>query len=206
MDIKLAKFAPLAVGGLFLFRELLSLVFSLRFDVIRYVFPGGFYISIWTFFSLIAFALKIVFVLGLLYQFKMYTEGNISKIKMLSGALVGIYLLRIIASSIVGDWYYEEQIVGLLSIPVFLLVVANLVIGLTAKDPNSPQQPRQQAQYRPPVQMTQPVQYQQQPAQNFGGQQVQSIPDQLAALQALVDAGTLTQAEFKAAKQRIIGG
>ena len=199
MDIKLAKFAPLAVGGLFLFRELLSLVFSLRFDVVRYLFPAGFYISIWTFLSLIAFALKIVFVLGLLYQFKMYTERNIPKIKILAGAIVGIYLLRVVASRIVGDWYWVDQIVALLSIPIFLLLIANLVIGLTAKDPNSPQQPRQQGQYRPPVQMTQPL-------QNFGAQQGQSIPDQLAALQALVDAGTLTQAEFKAAKKRIIGG
>jgi hypothetical protein len=41
--------------------------------------------------------------------------------------------------------------------------------------------------------------------QNFGGHPGQSIPDQLAALQALVDAGTLSQAEFIAAKQRIIG-
>ena len=136
----------------------------------------------------------------------MYTERNIPKIKILAGAIVGIYLLRVVASRIVGDWYWVDQIVALLSIPIFLLVIANLVIGLTAKDPNSPQQPRQQAQYRPPVQMTQPVQYQQQPVQNFGGQSGQSIPDQLAALQALVDAGTLTQAEFKAAKQRIIGG
>jgi len=206
MDIKLAKFAPLTVGGLFLFRELLSLVFSLRFNVIRYVFPGGFYVSIWTFLALIAFALKVVFVLGLLYQFKMYTERNTSKIKMLAGALVGIYLLRVITSSLAGNWYYEEQIVRLLAIPVFLLLIANLVIGLTAKDPSAPQQPRQQVPYQPPVQMAQPVQYLQQPAQNFGAQAGQSIPDQLAALQALVDAGTLSQAEFKAAKQRIIGG
>ncbi|CAB4338994.1 unannotated protein [freshwater metagenome] len=206
MDIKLAKFAPVAVGGLFLFRELLSLVFSLRFDIVRYLFPADFYIGIWAFLSIIAFALKVLFVLGLLFQFKMYIEGNISKIQMVAGALVGIYLLRVIASFMVGNWYYEEPIVSYLAIPVFLLVIANLVIGLTAKDPNSPQQPRQQAQYRPPVQMTQPAQYLQQPVQNFSGQSGQSIPDQLAALQALVDAGTLTQAEFKAAKQRIIGG
>ena len=206
MDIKLAKFAPLALGGLFVFRELLTLVFSLRFDVIRYVFPGGFYISFWAFLSLIAFALKIVFVLGLLYQYKMYTERNISKVKMLAGALIGLFLIRYIVSSLVGYWYYDDTFVRLLTIPSFILLIANSVIGLTAKDPSAPQQPRPQAPYQPPVQMAQPVQYRQQPVQNFGAQPGQSIPDQLAALQALVDAGTLTQAEFKAAKQRIIGG
>ena len=206
MDIKFAKFVPLALGGLFVFRELLTVVFSLRFDVIRYVFPDGFYVSFWSFVVLIAFALKIVFVLGLLYQFKMYTERNLSKTKMIAGALVGLFLLRSVLSRVNGYWYFDPSFVRLLAVPIFILLIANLVIALTAKDPNAPQQPRQPAHYQPPVQMAQPVQYLQQPVQNFGGPQGQSIPDQLAALQALVDAGTLTQAEFKAAKQRIIGG
>lgn len=42
--------------------------------------------------------------------------------------------------------------------------------------------------------------------QNFGAQSGQSIPDHLAALQALVDAGTFSQAESKSVKQRVIGG
>ena len=42
--------------------------------------------------------------------------------------------------------------------------------------------------------------------QNFGAQSGQSIPDHLAALQALVDAGTFSQADFKSVKQRVIGG
>jgi hypothetical protein len=42
--------------------------------------------------------------------------------------------------------------------------------------------------------------------QNFRAQSGQSTPEHLAAPQALVDAGTLRQAEFNSAKQRIIGG
>ena len=41
--------------------------------------------------------------------------------------------------------------------------------------------------------------------QNFGAQSGQSIPDHLAARQALVDAGTFSQAESKSVKQRVNG-
>jgi hypothetical protein len=206
MDIKLAKFAPLALGGLFAFRELLTLVITYRFDVLYYLFSGdGLYFGPDQIILFFVFLLKIAFVLGLLYEFKLYTISKISQVKLVAGALVGLYFLRALVSTLmVGRW--DAGFIRLLGVLVFLLVIANLVIALTAKDPSAPQKPRQQAPYQPPVQMAQPVQYRQQPVQNFGAQPGQSIPDQLAALQALVEAGTLTQAEFKAAKQRIIGG
>ena len=191
MDIKLAKFAPLAVGGLFVLHEFLILVFGLRFNVFRYVFPEGLYISIWPFISLIAFALKVIFVLGLLFHYKMYTERNISKSKVLAGILIVIFYLQIIPSALLGNRYYIPFFIRLLELPLLILLIANLIIALTARDRSAPQKPHRQPRYRMPIQMA---------------QQGQSIPDQLAALQALVDAGTLTQAEFKAAKQRIIGG
>jgi hypothetical protein len=198
MDIRILKFAPLAVAGLFTFKELLSLVVTFRFDLIYYLFPDGLYFDPIQVIYLFILLLKVAFILGLLYQFKLFTESKITHVKIAAGAVAGIYVFRGLTTTLV--WGRSDRgFVTFVGILVFLAVIANLVLALITNDPNTPQRPSQQFQFRSPVQ------FQQQPMQNFGGQPGQSIPDQLAALQALVDAGTLSQAEFIAAKQRIIG-
>ncbi len=205
MDIKIAKFIPLALGGVFAVKELLTLVFTYQFNLEYYLFVDGFYVDPILIIYLVMLLLKLAFALGALYQFKLYSDSKVSQVKVVAGILVGVYFLRS-AMSALFEGRPQGAIVTLLSGITFILLIANLVVALTVKSSGTPQQPRKQAQYQPPVQMAQPVQYLQQPAQNFGAHQGQSIPDQLAALQALVDAGTLSEAEFKATKQRIIGG
>jgi hypothetical protein len=142
MDLKIAKFVPLAIGGLFLIRELLILVLTYSFNVMRYVFPRGIYFDQHLIFSFIIFLLKILFVVGLLYAFKMYSDGSISKVKAAAGVVLGLHVFRSIVTRISQPWE-DEPFLGLLVFPIFLLLVANLVIALTAKNPSAPPQPRQ---------------------------------------------------------------
>lgn len=138
MDTKVARFVPLAIGGLFLFRELLILVMTYSFNVLRYVFPRGIYFDQHLILSLIIFLLKIVFLVGLLYAFKMYSDGKLSQVKAAAGVVLGLHIIRSLVTTISQPWE-DKPFIGLLVLPIFLLLVANLVIALTAKNSSAPQ-------------------------------------------------------------------
>jgi hypothetical protein len=142
MNTKIARFVPLAIGALFLIRELLILVSTYSFNVLRYVFPRGIYFDQHLILSFIIFLLKILFLVGFLYAFKMYSDGNLSKVKVAAGVLLGLHVFRSIVTTISQPWE-DSAFIGLLVLPIFLLLIANLVLALTAKNPSAPPQPNQ---------------------------------------------------------------
>jgi hypothetical protein len=198
MDVKIAKFVPLVISGLVGLAEFFDFVFYHSFNLRWYLVPNSYYISLWTFLDLVHFALKLVLILGSAFVYYQYSKGDLKLAKTISLALPGIWMVRIIFSLMSGIG--GGIIYFLLNILAIFATIANLVVALTVKGEGEARPQRQPVYYnQPPVQQYQPPM----PLTPQGGQ---SIPDQLAALQSLVDNGTLTQAEFKAAKQRIIGG
>ena len=198
MDIKIAKFAPIPVAAFVAMAEFYSLVFWNSFNIRWYLFPHGLYFGVPTLLSLLAIALKIALIIGSVFTFLQYSKGDIKLAKTISFALPGIFILRIVISYILfGE--RAGSIYALFTLFAFFASIVNLIFAALLKPQGYVKAPRQPVYYNQPT-----VPYQQAP-QQLTAPVGQTIPDQLAALQVLVDNGTLTQAEFKAAKQRIIG-
>jgi F0F1-type ATP synthase assembly protein I len=86
--------------------------------------------------------LKLAFALGALFQFKLYSDSKVSQAKIVAGILVGVYFLRS-AMSALFEGRPQGLIVTLLTTLTFILLIANLVVALTAKNPSAPPQARQ---------------------------------------------------------------
>ena len=198
MDIKVVKFALIPLAAFVALAEIYELVILCNFNLRWYVFPYGYYYGISALFAMLALALKIALILGSAFAFLQYSKGDVKLAKYTSFALPGIFFLRIVVIFIWGGPHLGS-IYGLLTLLAFIASIVNLVFAALLKPQGYVKAVRQPVYYNQP-----PVLYQHAP-QQFSAQASQTIPDQLAALQVLVDNGTLTQAEFKAAKQRIIG-
>ena len=142
MDLKIAKFIPLALGGVFVVKELLTLVITYRFNLEYYLFVDGFYVDPVLIIYLVMLLLKLAFALGALFQFKLYSDSKVSQAKIVAGILVGVYFLRS-AMSALFEGRPHGGIVTLLTTLTFILLIANLVVALTAKNPSAPPQARQ---------------------------------------------------------------
>ena len=141
MDIKIAKFIPLALGGVFAVKELLTLVITYQFNLEYYLFIDGFYVDPVLVIYLVMLLLKLAFFLGALFQFKLYSDSKVSQVKVVAGILVGVYFLRSALTALF-EGRPQGGIVALLSALTFILLIANLVVALTAKNPSAPPQPR----------------------------------------------------------------
>lgn len=198
MDAKIAKFFLIPVAALVIIAEMYELLIWNGFNLQWYVFPYGFYFGLSALFALLALTLKVALVLGAVFAYLQYSKGNEKLAKTISLALPGIFIFRILIIYIWGGTHLGNMY-GLLSLFAFIAAIVNFIIAVMVKPEGYVKTPRQPTYYnQPPVQQYQPPM----PPAPQGGQ---SIPDQLAALQALADNGTLTQTEFHAAKQRIIG-
>ena len=207
MDIKIAKFFPIGLAGFAALKELITIATIFGFDPLLYVFPDGYHIDIYFIAYLITFFLKVLFILAAVYIAKLYQDDEVKKARILSGALLAVYAIRNFITLAFGTDIWITQLLTFMGYLVVLFTLSNFVISFFVNPSNgikSQRQPRQQAFYVPPQQQIPQAHFQ--APQQFSAPAGQTIPDQLAALQVLVDNGTLTQAEFKAAKQRIIGG
>jgi hypothetical protein len=195
---KVARFFPLAIPAIIILRELYRIIFWYGFDIVYYLNRDRYMHGI---LGLIIFvmtsAIKVVIGLGALYLAKSYSEAKVRNTKLIAGGLLGIYIFGGLVGRIAPS-YDSNAFSAILGLLLFIVIVANLVISLIITDPSAPAKTP-----RAPKPMPAPVAFNP-PAQNYASPAGQSVPDQLSALEKLHASGALTDAEFKAAKKKIL--
>ena len=196
---KVARYIPLGVAGLMVLRELIAIIFLYRFQM-NYYFQDSFWG--WNFFYTVAIifgtALKFATFLGLLFIYKVLPDGKVVASKLISGLALLALLIRGVITYIFGFGFHYSTISNIAALLVVIGLVVNFVIMLLAKDPNSSSYGLGKTR-----QVSAPVAFNP-PAQTYASPAGQSVPDQLSALEKLHASGALTDAEFKAAKKKIL--
>ena len=195
---KVARFVPLAIPALLILRELFLLIFWFEFDIIYYFNRDRLMNGLFGFLLFIVTSgIKVILGVAALYLAKLYSEEKLQYTKLIASGMFGLFFLTgLLSRLLVG---LSGGLISLvLGILLFIAMVTNLVISFIVKDSSAtPIFDSGENKVRPLVAFTAPV-------QNYSLPGMQSVPDQLAALEKLHASGALTDAEFKAAKKKIL--
>lgn len=209
MDIKYLKFTPLGVAVFAGLNELMRFVDVMDYtgNPIYWIEPTGFdYFGFETLVSLATWVMRLLIVAAPVLMLLAYDKIPAKFVKIGSAVLLGLFVFRLLVDLTIG-WGLGRDSYFLLFL-TFIAGTANLVLNFIVQDPNNPR-PIRQPQYGAPVyQQQQPVGYQQAPVgyQQQVPQAGNSMAAQIASLQQLHASGALSDAEFEAAKKRIIEG
>lgn len=202
MNPKVAKFFPLTIAGLAVLRELINIIFFWHFNLINYITYDlvetryGFGNFLYTFFI---FLLRANLIIGALLIVKMYLVNKIVVARLMSGVLIPVYFLPGLLRPYFGSYFFHHSLVSyILGGLISILLIVNFVISLVAKDANALARTPKFNQHNVP-----PIPFLPQSSANTQSSS-QSVADQLAAVKKMHKSGDLTDAEFKAAKKKIL--
>lgn len=198
MDAKVVRFFPLALSILYILREVLTIIFGYHFDVVWYFTQSWDEEGIVAGISgVIAGILKILIILGGFYSFKLLNDGKIKLAKVFILFMFGgLFLFGFLSVPLYN--YMPNEITLIFGLLIFLVFVVTLILILLVKDPNKVPKPQGAS---PKLVIPRPSLYQQvAPAPTV----TQNVSEQLIAVEKLYKSGSLTDAEFKAAKKKIL--